>query len=145
MIETESDERIAGKMQQSIEKQQKTKPTQDSVTVMFHDRNGFLAVIDSCRARINTAPSLSDDLTVDCSAVSPDSSLPSRLKVSFGRSHPRYRAPRRTSLCIEKFSAEVPDACSARSVFGAILNNRGAKATANPFTEMTEQRCCAAA
>ena len=133
------------KMQKVIEKQRETRSTSNAVTAMFYDRNVFLGVIYSFRARINTATSLSDDLTVGCSTVFQVSSLPWRLKGSFGRAYPRYRAPRRASLRIEKFSAEVLDACSARSVFGAILNKRGAKATANPFTKMTEQRCCAAA
>ena len=134
-----------GKMRQSIEKQQETKSTQNSVTVMFHDRNGFLAVSDSFRAGSNAARSLSDALAVGVPVVFPDPSLPSNLKVSAFKAHSRHRTRRRTSPHIEKFSAEVPNARSVCFVFGASPNSRSQNAAATTTTTMTEQRRCAAA
>ena len=133
------------KMQQSIEKQQKTKSTQNSVTVMFHDRNGFLAVIDSFRAGSNAASSLSDDLMVGVPDVSPVPPLSSSVKVRPSRARSRHRTRRRTWPHIEKFSAEGPVALSALAVLAVNPNKRGTQADATVTTTMTEQRRCAAA
>jgi len=132
-------------MQQSIEKQQETKSTQNSVTVMFHDRKALLAVSESFRARVKAALSLSDALTVGVPVVFPVPSLPSNLKVSAFRAHSRHRTRRRTSPHIEKFSAEVSKARSAWFVFGASPNSRSQTVVATVITTMTEQRRCAAA
>jgi hypothetical protein len=132
-------------MRQGIEKKQETKSTQNSVTVMFHDRKDFLGVSDSFRARGNAASSLSDALTVGFPVVSPVPSLPSNLKVSAFRAHSRHRTRRRTSPHIEKFSAEVLNTRSAWFVFGASPNSLSQTAAANPTITITEQRRCAAA
>ena len=133
------------KMQQSIEKQQVTRLTQNSVTVMFHDGKAFVAVIDLFRGRDNAAPSLSGALTVDDPVVSPVLSLSPSLKVSTSRAHSRHRTRRRTSPHIEKLSAEVPNARSAWLVFGASPNSRSQTAVATVIITMTEQRRCRAA
>jgi hypothetical protein len=131
-------------MRQSIEKQQETKPTRNSVTVMFHDRNEFLGVIDSFHVRGGAAPALSDALTVDVPVVSPVPSLPSLLKVSAFRAYSRHRTRRRASPRIEKFSAEVLRMRSAWFVFRANPNSRSQAAVAIANTTMTEQHRCAA-
>ena len=133
------------KMQQRIEKQQETKLTKDTVTVMFHDRKAFLAVSELFRARANAAPSLSGSLTIGVLFVLPVPSLPSSLKVSASGAHPRHRTRRRTTLIYRKFSAEVPDARSARFIFGANPNSRSEIAAATIITTKTERRRCKAA
>ena len=133
------------KMRQSIEKQQETKSAPNSITAMFHDRNGFLSLSDSFRARGSAVSSLSGALTGDLFASPEVASLPSPLKVSASKAHSRHRTRRRTSPHIEKFSAEVPNARSAWLVFGANPNSRSQTAAAIAITTVTEQRRCAAA
>ena len=132
-------------MRQSIEKKRETKSVQNSVTAMFHDRNGFLDVSGSFRARESAVSSPSDALAVGSPVVSSVLSLPSILKASGSGTHSRHRTRRRTSQQMEKFPAEEPMARSALTVLAVNPNKGGAQATANVITTMTEQRRCAAA
>jgi hypothetical protein len=132
------------KMRQSIEKQQETKSTQNSVTVMFHDRTAFLGVIDSFRALKQMARSLSASLT-DCFVLPAAPSLSRPLNGALRADFARHQTRRRTSPHIEKFFAEMPTACSAWLVFRANPNTRGRSAAVFTITPMTEQRRCKAA
>lgn len=111
------------------------------VTVMFHDRNGVLAVSESFRARECTAQSLSATLTGG-SVVSAISSLSRTLNAWALREFSRHRTRSRTSPSINKFSAEKPIAFSALAVSAVNPNRRGKQAAKDETTTMTEQRRC---
>jgi hypothetical protein len=121
------------KMRQSIEKEQETKSTPNSVTVMFHGRTALFGAFDSFLARDHAAPSLSETLTGDVLMPVAAPSLSALLKVSAFEAHARRRTRRRSFQNTEKFSAEGPIARSALAVL------------ATHTTIMTEQRRCAAA
>ena len=128
-------------MRQSIEKQQETKQSEVSVTVMFYGRRLSSGENVMFRARESAIASLSGKLAVirhRCfDALSPS---------GFVNASPERRRARSPSLShTEKFSAEKPLACSALAGLAASPNTRGPQAVATVTTKMTEQRCCAAA
>ena len=133
-----------GNMRQSIEKKRESRRAEMNVTVMFHGRTACFGSFYSFGARDHAALSLSAALTGEVLMPAAAPSLPSSLKVAIPRSYSRHITRKRSLPHIEKFSAEVPEACSALAVFAAILNSCGAKAAANPTTKITEQRRCAA-
>jgi hypothetical protein len=131
-------------MRQSIEKKRETMSGLRVVTVMFHDRNGVLAISDSFRARKGGAPSLSAALAV-VSIVQTASLLPLPLNAAGLAEVARHRTRSRTSLSINKFPAEEPVALSALAVSAVNPNKYGLTAVATVTTIMTEQRRCRAA
>ncbi|MBR2574189.1 MAG: hypothetical protein IKE14_07655 [Loktanella sp.] len=132
-------------MHQSIEKEQETKSSPNSVTVMFHGSKVLFGAGNVFRARGNAAPSLSDILTGYLFIPAATVSLPASLKDSAPLRRLRVRIRRRSSQNTENSSAEVPDARSALAVFAANPNTRSLKAATTVITKMTEQRRCAVA
>lgn len=127
------------KMRQGIEKEQETKSTPNSVTVMFHGSTSFFGVYDLFLARDPAAPSLSETLTGDLiPAAAP--SLPANLKSASPPQRLRVRLRRRSSQNIEKFSAEGLIAHSALAVLAANLNKRSQTAAATPKTTMQSRQ-----
>jgi len=123
-------------MRQSIEKKQETKPSEVSVTVMFHGKRHALGENESFRARESSIVSLSGELAV-IRVHFFDASSPS----GFESAPPERRRARSRSLSqAEKISAEGPMACSALAVSAANPNTRSPQAGATPITTTTEQR-----
>jgi len=132
-------------MQQSIENIMESRRAEMNVTAMFHGRTACFGSFYSFCARDHALPSLSAAVTGEALIPPAAPLLTLCLKVAIPIAHSRHRTRRRSLPHIEKFSAEVPEACSALVVFAAIPNRRGAKAAANPTTKMTEQHRCEAA
>ena len=131
-------------MLQSIDKKQEKRKSQNTVTVIFHDRRVVLGDFESFSSRARACAALSGSLAVTQFRGAEGLSLSFPLNVR-PKNRQRHPLARSASLSpAKKVSAERLAERSARLVSEAPVTTRGMIA-ASSIEQKTEQRCCIAA